>query len=111
MDIEHLEDTRLITCVLPKDRGVPLIQRLRDEMGVDSANVTTGRTRGLVESISYGEWSEVDILSVVTSRDKADEVFDFLFDAADIDHPKGGLMYMGRLDLNTMFTLPEIEAG
>ncbi len=107
---ETMEDDapRRITCVLPKGRGMPLIERMHESMIIETGNVGSGRSRGTVASISYGEWQEVDILTVEVMADAAEDVFAFIYREGEIDQPHGGLMYMARLDRLTPYVLPDI---
>lgn len=101
---------KLITCFLPKGKGGGLIKLLNDENGIASANVTSGRGKGLAESVSYGAWVEVDILNVVVGADEAVEIFDLIYEKGDVDRPNGGLMYQVGLTRSTKFLLPEVPA-
>ena len=104
-------DDRLIACFLPHGTAVEIVKLLHDEKGVDSANVTSGRGSGMVESISYGAWSEVDILTVVVGEHQAAEIFEFIYDKAGIGHVYGGFMYQVRLTECTPFALPAISTN
>lgn len=101
---------KLITCFLPKGKGGELVGVLNDEHGIASANVTSGRGRGVAESVSFGAWVEVDILSVVVGADVADEVFALIYEKGELDRPNGGLMFQVGLSGSTEFVLPEIVA-
>lgn len=101
---------KLITCILPKGRAISIVKLLHDEKGIDSANVASGRGIGMVESISYGLWSEVDILTVTVDVDQADDVFAFIYDKADIDKVGRGFMFQNGLTRSTPFTLPDVPS-
>jgi hypothetical protein len=102
-----LENQKLITCYLPKGKGVEIVVQLNEEKKLISANFASGRGRGMAKTVGFGEWMEVDILSVVVEESKAEEIFDFIFDIAGIDRPNGGLMIQGDLTQATPFTLPD----
>ncbi len=97
---------RRITCILPKGRANLVLHWLHEVWGANAANVTGGRGRGVVESISYGEWEEVEILTVIVGADEAEALFEDLYHQAEICHPHSGLMHMAKLDRRTAFALP-----
>ena len=101
---------KLITCFLPKGKAIEIVGLLNDERGIFSSSVTSGRGRGLVESVSFGAWGEVDILTVVVSADEADDTFEFIYDRGDVDRLNGGLMYQVGLTGSTKYQIPEIPA-
>ena len=103
-------DGKLITCILPRGKAVEIVELLRDEKGVDSADVTSGRGSGVAGSVSYGAWSEVDILTVVVSADQEADTFEFIYDKAEIGQVYGGFMYEVSLAKSTPFALPDIPA-
>ena len=103
-------DHYLVTAILPKGKGLGLIEKLHVSLGIDTATLTTGRGRsaGSVASISYGEWAEVDMLDVLVDAEEAERVFAFLFFEGDVGRPRGGLVYMAALGRHTPFVLPDI---
>ena len=56
------------------------------------------------------ESSQREILSVVVPEARADALFAWLFEAADIDRPHGGILYMQTLAEATAYTLPDLPA-
>lgn len=101
-------DKKLITCFIPKGKSAEIVRLLNEEKGINSANVTGGRGSGILESFIYNMWREVDILTVVVSEGQADEIFEFIYNRADINRIHGGFMYLSQLTKSTVFTLPEI---
>ena len=70
---------KLITCLLPKGQGVLLAKRLKVEKDIDTANVANGRGFGMVHSISYGKWYEVDLMTLVVNQERAEEIFEWIY--------------------------------
>ena len=107
-----LEDSRLITAILPVEVDVAaLLQRLREEKQILSANVNFGRGVGRSSPIGdrrLGDEKEKEVLNVIVEAERADEIFEFLHAAADIDRPHGGLLFMTRLRRSTRFELPDL---
>ena len=49
---------------------------------------------------------EREVVSVLVPAERADELFDFIYTAAGIGEPHGGLMYQMSVPKATTFTLP-----
>jgi hypothetical protein len=105
----HSEDSKLITCYLPKGKAVKIIGLLHEEKGINTGNVISGRGQGLVRSISYGKWAEIEVLTVTVPAEKAEDIFWFMFDRADLLEPGGGFIFQAPLLRSTPFELPEIQ--
>ncbi len=104
-------DTKLITCILPKGKALPLQQALVDEKNIDSGNFHFGRGVGRethIRDIGIGEQEEREILEVIVAAKEADSIFDFMFCTAEMDKPHGGMIYVTPIVRSTVMTLPEI---
>ncbi len=102
---------KLITCILPIGVAHSVVQTLKDEKQIVTANVSNARGLGKLTHLkhrSLGDESEKQILTVVVPDDQADEIFEFIYHEARIDHPHGGLVYMGSLERATAFVLPDL---
>ena len=105
--IDSLSEAKLITGILPKGKGIPIAELLKSEKGISASNVASGRGMGMVRSISYGEWSEVDILTVVAEAERADEIFDFIYRTGRFGEKGQGFRYQTPLTRATSFALPQ----
>lgn len=106
------EPAKLITCVLPKGIAVKTLQAVRNEFDIQACNINNARGVGRITRLQdrgIGGQSEKEILNIIADADRADAIFEFVFHAANIDHPHGGMMYMAPLSAATMFLLPEIS--
>jgi hypothetical protein len=99
---------KLITCFLPKGKALEVAELLHHEKSMISCDFTSGRGRGLVKSVSYGGWVEVDILSIIVLAGEADGIFEFIYHEAGIGHYQGGFIFQTDLMRSTPFTLPEV---
>ena len=99
-----IDDCKLITCITPKGKGLGIVRELKEEKGVITGNVAGGRGGGRRGRI------EVDIITVVVESDRADEIFEFIYDKADIQSFHGGFLFQGTLAKSTRFTLPDVPA-
>ena len=102
---------KLITCILPIGVAHSVVQTLKNEKHIVTANVSNARGLGKLAHHSHrrlGDQSEKQILTVVVPDDRADEIFEFLYHEAQIDRPHGGLVYMSTLERATAFVLPDL---
>jgi nitrogen regulatory protein PII len=101
---------KLITCILPAGIADEVVRRLESEVGIIEAGVSKARGMGHLTPRRYGAGveTEKEILTVVVPESQADDLFRFLFDAARIDRPHGGIMFMNPLIQATRFELPKI---
>jgi nitrogen regulatory protein PII len=105
---------KLITCIVARGAAAAVRKRLAAEMGIVTGTVHSARGVGKLTPLierGIGEQTEKDILLVTVSAERADEIFEFLFYAAAIDRPHGGLIFMTRLVHCTPFTLPDVPEG
>ena len=103
--------SKMITCVLPKGSSRPVLTALKDEQGIVSANVNYARGTGRMthRAMSKGmSQTEKEILTVVVPTERAEELFAFIYETADIGRPHGGLMYQTDLTVSSVFELPDI---
>ncbi len=106
-----LTEKKLITCILPHGLALDVVQKLKDEKDIIEANVNNARGMGkptLQAHRGVGEQTEKEILTVVVPSDQADELFEYIFDMANINRPHGGLIYMCRLKQASSFVLPDV---
>ena len=61
--------------------------------------MTSGRDQGLVRT--GGAWAEIEILDVTVNADKAEDIFWFMFEKAEIDAPGGGFIFVAYIYLLT----------
>ena len=102
---------KLITCILPIGVAHSVVQTLKDEKQIVTADVSNARGLGKLtfhKHRSLGDESEKQILTVVVPDDQADEIFEFIYHEARIDRPHGGLVYMSTLEPATTFVLPDL---
>ncbi|MBT4161444.1 MAG: hypothetical protein HOC70_14355 [Gammaproteobacteria bacterium] len=110
-EVSSVRNTKLIACVLPKGRAMPLQQALVDEKGIQCGNFHFGRGIGRDSHIrerGIGEQQEREIFEVVVSEDMADEIFEYIFFKAEMSEPHGGMIYMTDVPRSTVMTLPEL---
>ena len=51
-----------------------------------------------------------EVLTVVaTSQKQADELFEYIYHEAKINRPHGGIIYMAKLSMASIYTLPDLH--
>jgi nitrogen regulatory protein PII len=106
-----MNQPKLITCILAKGKAAALQHALIEERGIYSANIHHGRGVGRFAPLSergVGEQLEKEIVEICIDGAIADEIFEFVFFAAEINQPHGGVIYMIALQSASEFKVPEI---
>jgi nitrogen regulatory protein PII len=100
---------RLITCVMPAGRGLELIEQLR-ELGVTSAQVHHARGVGQSSKRRRGVslYAEREVVQALVAAARADEVFEFLYAAAEIGRPHAGMLFMEKVAHGIPLVLPDL---
>ena len=103
---------KLITGILPPGRGHEMLKKLKEHKGIITANLDTARGMGKLTPDAHrtgvGSQTEKEILNVVISADRADEIFEYIYEEAQVNKPHGGLIYMTRLTQSSKYILPEL---
>jgi len=104
-----MKKSKLITAILPKGVSLNVVSRLNKEKDVITANFCYARGIGKImtkKSRLSGEEREREILSVVVDEERGDEIYEYVYHAADMNRPHGGIMYM-RTVLASEYILPD----
>jgi len=107
-------ETKLITCILPKGIAAGVCEKLLQEKGIVTGNINNARGTGHITAKLHqkaGYQTEKEIFRVVVDADKADEVFEFIYNHAELHQPHGGIMFQNALRKSTQYVLPEINTG
>jgi hypothetical protein len=104
--------SKLITCMLPDDgRAQELIIALKVDKGVITANMFHCRGIGVMDKPGrFGRVPaprSVQVVTIVVPDQRAEEIFEYVYEQVDIDRPNGGFMYQMPLMSATPFFLPE----
>ncbi|MBK1721010.1 hypothetical protein [Thiocystis violacea] len=109
MDIK--DSQKIITCILPKGRALPLVRILARDHGLNTVEINYARGVGRITPLRHrgiGETSEREILTVAVPASEADSFFELIYEAAEINRPHGGLMFLHGTTMATGFALPEL---
>jgi hypothetical protein len=100
---------KIITCIMPAGRGLELIEQLR-ELGVVSAQVYHARGAGKSSKRRRGVslYAEREVVQALVEAARADEVFEFLYAAAEIGRPHAGLLLMEKAMHGIPLVLPDL---
>jgi len=93
-----------IVCMVPEGLAKPALLALHETH--PDIHILMHFARGIgrrkTTTLSgFGNQGERDVLEVIVPESQADAVFEFLFRAANIDQPRGGIMYMHALMRNS----------
>ena len=108
-----LKPSKQIWAILPDDDRISkVVHALKNEKGILTAHQINCRGMGAVGRSAPGKRfrprrpRSLRLLTVIVSEEKADEIFDFVYEQAEVDRPMGGIVFMGPLDGATAFTMP-----
>ena len=109
--IQAIEQQKVITCILPKGRAMPVVRLLARERGLTAVDLHYARGVGRITPLRHrgiGETSEKEILTVAVPSSEADALFETIYEIAEVNRPHGGLMFMHALTAATGFRLPDL---
>lgn len=102
---------KLITAIVPAGKATPVVEKLKAEKGIITANVHSARGIGkltLGTRRGFGEQLEKSVLTVVVPAEISEEIFEFVFFEAEINHRHGGIVFMSALHTASAYRLPDI---
>jgi len=102
-----VENYKLITCITPSKKGLEIIERLKKEKNIITANKSYAR--GSLNIGSKIKYEEVEVIGVVVKEGEADDVFAFLYEIAEINRPHNGYIFQNVLTRSTEYSLPEVK--
>ncbi|MDX1582505.1 MAG: P-II family nitrogen regulator [Thermoanaerobaculia bacterium] len=104
--------SKLISCILPPGIAYDVLEALKSEKEITEANVNNARGMGHLTPLAHrrriGSETEKEILTVIVPAERADELFAFIFERAEIGRPHGGIIFMNDLVRATPFVLPDL---
>ncbi len=106
-----IENAKLITCILPKGKATQIQRPLIDEHGLHAANFYRGRGVGRISQIKargIGEQLEKEVLEICVKAEEADDLFEHIFFAGEMDQPHGGVLFMTTLQQGMEITMPDL---
>ncbi len=99
-----LEEAKLITCIVPKEKA-PEVGALLEQPRFREINFHHARGVGRFTPLArrgLGEQSEKLVVQLTVSAADADSVFEALFFDLEINRPHGGIIYMGSVPLTSV---------
>ncbi len=105
-----LTDVSLITCMVQKGKGDAIIAAALS-VGAQGASVHYGRGAGVRERLgllSIAVEAEKEIIQIMVSKQQEEEVFTEMFEAARLDIPGMGIMFVTPLDKAATYISPAV---
>ena len=82
-----------------------ILRTLKDHKEIITANKFNARGTSFMEHLDI---RQMDVLTVLVDATKADDLFDFLYHAAQINRPHGGMIFQEKVGRSTDYTLPKL---
>ncbi|NLX25340.1 MAG: hypothetical protein GXY61_05180 [Lentisphaerae bacterium] len=100
---DHTTGYKLIACVSAQGTTGPIVESLYSDFGIVSCNVMLGRG-GSGHDRSFG--IEVEVLEIVVSAERSDEVFEYLYEKLDVRNQPRCFIYQQDLGRSNEYLLP-----
>jgi len=88
---------KLITCIAAEDKAKEATEGVAKTFGIQAMINYFARGYGRSAPLGaqkLGQQTEKVIISVIVDKKQADEVFAYIFHAAGLDQPHGGIIYI-----------------
>ena len=101
--------SKLITCILDKSaKSFDLLRDLKEEQNIHRSNVLSARGTGTgAKGGLITMPQEKHIVQIVVHKDRAEEIFEWLYEKVELDTRYGAFMFQEELTIAGTFTLPE----
>lgn len=109
--MDTMTQHKVITGILPRGTSIDVLKQLKSEKGIITAFVNTARGMGkLMPGVhrGLGEQTEKEILEVIVEAGRADEIFEYIYEIAEIDRPHGGIIFIAKVQQITPYMLPDL---
>ena len=109
--MKTVSDKKLLTCIMPHGRALPVLEALKRELGIVTTIINHARGTGRMTPLAWrgiGEAAEKDVLRVIVPASRAEEVFAFIYERGKVNEPHGGILFQQRLGMSTEFDLPDL---
>jgi len=103
-----ISDNYLITCIVQVGKGHNVLEKLKNEKNIVRSGVYHARGVGLSgeHRNRFAEKLEKDVVVVLVTNAMGDDIFNYLYQIAELYKPHQGFMYMEKIELATDMLLP-----
>ena len=107
----YLTDVAILTCIVDKQRSESVLHTARD-LGANAAIIHTVQGWGIRER--FGAWgvaveTEKDVIEFLVSSDQQELVFEAIYQAAEMDTPGRGFMYISPVERAATYVPEDIR--
>lgn len=109
-EITVLTDAALITCIVQRGLADPIVKAARDA-GAQGATVYYAQGSGVRERLGLlGVALEVEkeVINIVVATEQADQIFEKMYLAGNLDTPGMGIMYITPLEKVATYVPPRV---
>jgi len=92
--MQNIAEPKMITCMIPHHKSLEVLEHLSKDKGIVMANKSNARGSSYTTDFL---WVEMEVLEVIVDASQADDIFSYLFDAAEIGTPQGGVIFQHAL--------------
>jgi len=94
---------KLITRVLSGHKASDIIEYLKEQKGIITADRSTARGTTILNTNGV----EMETLTVLVDMKQADEIFEYIFFEADLNKPHQGIIYQQDISRASEYKIPE----
>ncbi len=102
----NVPSPKIITCLIPHHKSLEILEHLSSDKGIIMANKSNARGSSYATDFT---WVEMEILDVIVEASRADEIFAYLYNLAEVNTPQGGLIYQHKLTKASQYQLPQLS--
>ena len=95
-------DNKLITLIIPGHKSMEILKSLYDEKGITKANKANARG---VSNVTDKVMEEMEVLNVTVEESRAQEIFMYLYEKAELYKPNTGVIFQQGLRYSTEYNL------
>ena len=93
---------KLITIIIPGHKSMEILKSLKGDKSIIRANKLNAR--GMSQA-SHKSIEEMEVINIVVSEEKAQEIFIYLYEKIELYKPHNGIIFQQNLKYTTQYNL------